>query len=219
MINLEDQNKLFEFIGEKLKKKIECYIIGGSAMMYSGFKDTTKDIDLVFESENDRSIIEKLLKDLGYKERDVKVLYFRKKNTPILLQRDDVRFDLFLRMIISTELSDNMKSRMKEVYEYGNFVVKVLAPEDLIITKCATERAGDRKDVAEIIKKFKINWDIIVDESIHQAEATPYVFPVFLYDFLCELRDDLKVEIPEKIIDKIMKISENLMVKKLKKKK
>lgn len=217
MINLEQQNELFKLIGEKLKDKIECYIIGGSAMMYSGFKGTTKDIDLVFEHENDRNKIEKLLKALGYKEREAKILYFRKKNTPILLQMDEIRFDLFLRMIISTELSDNMKSRMREIYEYGNFIVKVLAPEDLIITKCATERSGDRKDVAEIIKNYNVNWDIIINESIHQAEATPYVFPIFLYDFLCELRDDLKIDIPKEVIDRIMHISEEMMIKRIKK--
>ena len=49
MINLEQQNELFKVLGEKLKKRIECYVIGGSAMMYHGMKPSTKDIDLVFE--------------------------------------------------------------------------------------------------------------------------------------------------------------------------
>ena len=54
MINLEQQNELFKLIGEILKDKLECYVIGGSAMMYYGMKGNTKDIDLVFEHEKDR---------------------------------------------------------------------------------------------------------------------------------------------------------------------
>lgn len=219
MMGLEQQNSLFKFLGEKLKKKIECYVIGGSAMMYYGMKESTKDIDLVFEHEKDRDEVEKLLKNLGYKERETRVIYFRKKNTPLLLQRDETRFDLFLDKIISTVLSKAMKERVESVYEYGNLIVKVISPEDIIITKCATERAGDRKDAAEIIKKANINWNTIIKESIYQAEVTPYVFPIFLFDFLEELTEDLKVDIPREVLDEIRKISEDLLEEKLGKKK
>src|SRR3989344_6024205 len=158
MINLEQQNELFKLIGESLKNKLECYVIGGSAMMYYGMKGSTKDIDLVFEHEKDRDGIVQVLKNLGYKDRGFKVVsvvYPKKKNTPILLERGDVRIDLFVNKIISTILSDTMKERIKSVYEYENFIIKVLSPEDLIITKCATERPGDRIDAVEIMKRAK----------------------------------------------------------------
>ena len=220
MINLEQQNELFKLIGEILKDKLECYVIGGSAMMYYGMKGNTKDIDLVFEHEKDREKIIQILKNLGYNERGIKVvsvIYPKKKNTPILLERDDSRVDLFVNKIISTVLSDSMKDRINSIYEYGNFIIKVLAPEDLIITKCATERAGDRLDAVEIMKRAKIDWEVIIKESVFQAEVTPYLFPVFLFDFLYELKEDLKADVPKKVLDEIRKISEDLLEKKLKK--
>src|SRR3989338_679447 len=220
MINLEQQNELFKLIGEILKNKLECYVIGGSAMMYYGMKGNTKDIDLVFEHEKDREKIIQILKNLGYNERGIKVvsvIYPKKKNTPILLERDDSRVDLFVNKIISTVLSDSMKDRINSIYEYGNFIIKVLAPEDLIITKCATERAGDRLDAVEIMKRAKIDWEVIIKESVFQAEVTPYLFPVFLFDFLYELKEDLKADVPKKVLDEIRKISEDLLEKKLKK--
>lgn len=219
MIDLDRQNELFKLLGEKLKKKIECYVIGGSAMMYYGMKGITKDIDLVFENEDDREMIINLLKNLGYSERETRILYFKKKNTPILLQREDIRFDLFWEKIISTIFSKGMKDRIESVYEYSNFIVKVTSPEDLIITKCATERAGDRVDAAEIIKKTNINWDIIIKESVYQAKVTPYLFPVFLFDFLYELKEDLKADIPKEVIYKVRKIGEKMLVERIKKKK
>ena len=218
MINLEQQNELFKVLGEKLKKRIECYVIGGSAMMYHGMKPSTIDIDLVFDHEKDREEVEKILKNIGYKERETRVIYFGKKNTPLLLQRDEARFDLFLNKIISTVLSEGMKERVELIYEYDDLIVKVISPEDIIITKCATERAGDRKDAAEIIKKVTIKWDQVIEESIYQASVTPYIFPVFLFDFLEELKEDLKAEIPKKILDEIRKIGEDMMEEKLKKK-
>ena len=220
MINLEQQNELFKLIGEILKDKLECYVIGGSAMMYYGMKGNTKDIDLVFEHEKDREKVIRVLKNLGYNERGIKVvsvIYPKKKNTPILLERDDSRVDLFVNKIISTVLSDSMKNRINSIYEYGNFIIKVLAPEDLIITKCATERAGDRLDAVEIMKRAKIDWEVIIKESVFQAEVTPYLFPVFLFDFLYELKEDLKADVPKKVLDEIRKISEDLLEKKLKK--
>ena len=220
MINLEQQNELFKLIGEILKDKLECYVIGGSAMMYYGMKGNTKDIDLVFEHEKDREKVIQVLKNLGYNERGIKVvsvIYPKKKNTPILLERDDSRVDLFVNKIISTVLSDSMKNRINSIYEYGNFIIKVLAPEDLIITKCATERAGDRLDAVEIMKRAKIDWEVIIKESVFQAEVTPYLFPVFLFDFLYELKEDLKADVPKKVLDEIRKISEDLLEKKLKK--
>ena len=218
MINLEQQNELFKVLGEKLKKRIECYVIGGSAMMYHGMKPSTKDIDLVFDHEKDREEVEKILKNIGYKERETRVIYFGKKNTPLLLQRDEARFDLFLNKIISTVLSEGMKERVELIYEYDDLIVKVISPEDIIITKCATERAGDRKDAAEIIEKVTIKWDQVIEESIYQASVTPYIFPVFLFDFLEELKEDLKAEIPKKVLDEIRKIGEDMMEEKLKKK-
>lgn len=219
MISLEQQNELFKLIGESLKNKIECYVIGGSAMLYYGTKGSTKDVDLVFEHYEDRKKIIDTLKSLGFKERSsrvVSLVYVKKKNTPIMLERDETRFDLFVNKIINTTLSDAMKERVKSLYEYEKFIVKVLAPEDLIITKCATERAGDRKDAYEIIHSTKIDWSIIIKESIYQAEVTPYLFPVFLFDFLYELKEDLKADIPKKVLDEIKKISEDMLERKLK---
>ena len=48
MINITDQNELFNLIGAKLDEKVECLAIGGSAMMFYGAKTETKDVDLVF---------------------------------------------------------------------------------------------------------------------------------------------------------------------------
>jgi len=75
----------------------------------------------------------------------------------------------------------------------------------------------DKADALSLMEKFNVNWDIVIKESIHQADIGAYLFPVFLFDFLYELKEDLKADVPKKVLDEIRKISEDLLEKKLKK--
>lgn len=217
MIGLEEQNQLFLLMGQKLKRKIECYVIGGSAMLYYNMKSATKDVDIVFDKEEDRNEVIKLLREIGYSERGIKVevIYVKKKNVPVLLQKDDTRIDLFFEKIITTRLTDSMKDRIRQVYDFVNLTIKVLAPEDIIFLKCATERAGDRVDAVNILKKVSVNWNVISEEAQLQTKLGEHLFPVYLFDFLYELKEDLKAEIPAGVLREIRKMAEDLLEEKL----
>lgn len=216
MIDLAEQEKILGLIGKNLKKRVEAYLIGGSAMMYHGAKNSTRDIDIVFINEKDRTVVEDILRDLEFKPRSTKLLYAAKKNVPILLQRDEIRLNLFCKIIICFELSESIIDRVKAVYEFDNLIIKVVAPEDIILLKCATERAGDRLDAAELIRKYNINWNIIVEEAEKQSQPGKGIFSVFLYDFLMELKEDLNVEVPKEILNKLMSIGERAILKAIK---
>ena len=167
VMNLESQNKLFSDIGNLLKRKIECYAIGGSAMIYHGAKKDTKDIDIVFLSENDQKEVVNILEEMGFKKRLTRLVYIKRlehleKRSPIMLQKDEARIDLFNKKIICFYLTKNIENRITDVLEFNDLIVKVVSPEDIILLKCATERAGDRIDALELIKNFDINWNIII---------------------------------------------------------
>ena len=216
MTDLKEQEDIFNIIGSSLKRKIKCYVIGGSAMLYYKLKDVTKDVDIVLLGDKDREYILNIMKKLGYAERNPKILYVNKKNVPILLQREQNRFDLFNRIIINLRFSDDMADRSNIVYEYANLVVNVVSPEDIIILKCATDRAGDRLDAASIIKNTNVNWNILFKESISQMELVGDIIPLNLYQFLLELKEDLHIEIPEDFIKKLEIECEAILTKKLK---
>ena len=135
-----------------------------------------------------------------------------------MLERGDERFDLFIKKVVTFEITDTIKERISAVNEFGNFIVKVVSPEDIILMKCATERAGDRVDAVEIMKKKNINWDVIIEESVNQTKLESYLFPIFLYDFLEELKEDFKADVPKKVLDEVRKISEKMLVEYMKKK-
>ena len=216
MTDTKEQEDIFRLIGANLKKKIDCYVIGGSAMLYYKLKEATKDIDIVLLNENDRQYVLKTMKTLGYAERNSKILYVNKRNVPILLQRDQNRFDLFNRKIISLKFSDGMVNRVNLVYEYKNLIAKVVSPEDIIILKCATDRAGDRLDAANIIKNTNINWNILFEEAINQMNFVGDAIPLNLYQFLLELKEDLKIDIPDDLIKRLEDECEKILTKKIK---
>lgn len=224
MITFDDQLELLRLIGESLKKRIECFVIGGGAMMFYGAKEETKDVDLVFMDKKDLLKVREALYDLGFEERKRVITIFKRyeeaENKPIMMVgKNEDRFDLFCKEIITFKMSDSIFERVKETHEFGNLIIKIVSPEDIILLKCATEREKDRYDALSLMEKFDINWDIIIGESVHQTEIGAYVFPVFLFDFLLELKEDLKADVPKKVLDKIRSISEKMLVDYLKKRK
>lgn len=221
MIDLNGQTQLFNVIGKVLKNRVECIAIGGSAMLFYGAKENTKDIDLVFIKEDDFNAVKNALYESGFDEKKQFKIFRHHdiaETTPVMMEGKETRFDLFYKEIICFKMTDSILSRVKEEHEFSNLIIKVIAPEDIILLKCATEREKDRIDALELIKKFNIDWDIIIKESQYQTKLGEMLFPVYLFDFLSELKEDLKAEIPDKVIKEVMKIGERAMEKVLKEK-
>src|SRR3989338_2181569 len=98
MINIEEQQEIFITIGRSIKKKIIAYAVGGTAMMFQGYKESTLDIDLVFttEEEKKKKIFKQALLTTGWKSMDERIVYGMKRNRPNMLKLGDARFDLFV---------------------------------------------------------------------------------------------------------------------------
>ncbi len=220
MINQEEQISLFKIIGTQLKNKIECIVIGGSAMMFYGAKAATKDVDLVFLKKEDLDSVKKVLFDSGFNEKNnIKGIFREDEETskPVMMESPQTRFDLFLNEVIGFKIHEKTIERLRELHEFGNFIVKTASPEDILMMKGCTEREKDRDDAAEIIKRFNINWNIILEEVKRQTKIGIVAFPLLLYEFLTELKENRKLDVPKNITDELIKIAEK-MLKELRKK-
>ena len=100
MITIDEQQKLFLNIARILNKKITAYAVGGTAMMFLGIKDSTLDIDLVFENEKEKNIFKEAIKSLGYREINAVKVYGTRINQPEMLTLNNERFDLFILVIL-----------------------------------------------------------------------------------------------------------------------
>ena len=165
---------LFRLISMNIKRDLECYAFGGTAMMFYGYKDETKDIDLLFEKDAEEFI--KALKALGFSETTPQNIYIpeklREKDIPRMFKRDDNRFDIFSKRIFKTVISPGMKEDIFAMHEFKqnmNLKVKVLRKEHIVLLKAVTERKNDFDDIRSIVEKEKnFDWQYFIDEVLWQ---------------------------------------------------
>src|SRR4030042_1955948 len=102
MINLEDQKKLFAFIGQECRRNVEALAIGGSAMLFYNFsKVQTKDVDIVCLSEEDRKYLIGVLGKMGFQEN----ITSKEAGTPYRFVSKDYIIDVFARSIFHIKIS------------------------------------------------------------------------------------------------------------------
>ena len=218
MITIDEQQKLFLNIARILNKKVTAYAVGGTAMMFLGIKDSTLDIDLVFENEKDKDTFKEAIKSLGYREIDTIKVYGARRNHPEMLKLNDERFDLFVVTVIDFVFSENMQRRAESIHQFGeNLILKIADPHDIILMKCATDRLKDKDDARKIIDLGKIKWELLVEEAKKQIELGKDMAAFELGCFLEDLKNKMNVQIPQEILDKLFVIVEKQAEEKQKK--
>lgn len=217
MIGFETQVELFKLIGTKLKKRIECLVIGGSAMLFYNLKSATKDVDLIFISENERKEFIKILSKMGFSKKTCKDESGKK--LPVVMERNEARFDIFSGGLFHFLLSPRIKERVREKHEFGNLMIGVISPEDIVLLKSVTDREGDRLDAKNITEKLNISWDVVINEALWQSQNGKKAFMVYLFDFMEDLRDEMGADIPKDVIRKVRKLSEEEMLRMMERKK
>lgn len=207
MINTQDQKELFRLIADYIQKDIICVGIGGTAMMFQGYKTTTKDIDLVFKNQQDREVFIKAIEKLGYTKKSLKLTYDEKrlnnKNTPLIYSRGDERFDLFIKDVFGFEIEFENIQQRNDFIGKKELIILTLPKEYLILLKSITNREKDYEDIETIIKiEQNIDWDIIIGEAIKKRKNIPWI----LYDLEEKMQKLKKITfIKKEYFDKIYK--------------
>ena len=184
MITYKDQMDLFTLISKKIKKDIECCAFGGAAMMFYGYKDETKDVDIIFENEEERREFINAIEEIGYTEWAPFDIYvpekLKNKYKPLVFKLGDGRFDLFVKKIFRTAISPKMKEDVFAVHDFKNehnLRVRVFRKEHIVLLKAVTERKNDFDDIRTIVEKEKnFDWQYFIDEVLWQTEhGDPWV--------------------------------------------
>lgn len=182
MITTKDQEQLFTLIANYLESDVSCIAIGGTAMMFLGYKNTTKDIDLIFESEEKRDIFIRAIEELGYTKHSTKGIYSdvqtKRKGVPLMYSKGEERFDLFVKHVFGLTLPFDLHSlKMRaDFLEKSEFIVHILPEEYLILCKAITNREKDFDDITTIVKLNKdINWNLIIEYAISQKKNNSWI--------------------------------------------
>ncbi|HLC73381.1 hypothetical protein J4416_00450 [Candidatus Pacearchaeota archaeon] len=206
MIDIRQQEEMFIAIGNMLHRKVEAYAIGETALMLMSVKNSTLDMDIVFDKIEDRLEFYNVLKKLGAKESDVTLVYGLKSNTPLMLEFANCRFDMFMNKIVSSYFSDPMKERAKQTHEFGKLIIKVADPNDILIMKSVTSREKDINDIIAIVNKSHVNWNILVSEAEEQVRLGNETAIIGLGEKLEKLSNRKIISIPKDVLDKLWKL-------------
>ena len=111
-----------------------------------------------------------------------------------------------------------MKERTKQTHEFGNLIIKIADPSDILIMKSVTSRDKDLEDIISIVNKSRINWNNIVEESKEQVRLGNETVILGLGEKLEKLINQKMIFVPKSITDKICKLFTKQVKEKAKKK-
>lgn len=180
MINTQDQEELFTLIANYLEEDLTCVAIGGTAMMFMKYKNTTKDIDLVFNSEEERKQFITAIEQLGYKEKALGNIYSQQQKNhegkPQMFTRGDERFDLFVKTVFGYEISTKEFVQRRDYLGEKELTIQILDKEELVLLKAITNREKDYEDIETILEIEKtLDWDSLIEKAIAQKNNNEWI--------------------------------------------
>lgn len=196
--NKDTVEKKLKEIGEKVKKKLDLYLIGGGNMMYRGLKDSTKDVDIIAESKDAYLELIKALKELKYRESASDMnLYKKLSPSTIMTKNGSPRLDIFTGIVCGgIKITDEIKRGRELLNEYGRMRMYLLAPEIIFLLKSITDREGDLEDARILCTNYPLNWNRILDEVKRQERLSGKTFSFAVLDTLEVLKDKWGINSP-----------------------
>jgi DNA-binding IscR family transcriptional regulator len=184
----EEIESLLKKIEEKLKEKIEVYLIGGANLVLRGLKISTKDIDLIV-GKNHYEALKNALIFLG----------FTFSNN--VFEKEKYRVDVFVERVMNGYyLSERMKKDKERIFEFRNLAVYLLPLEYIFLFKSYSSREVDVED-CKVIAEKGIDWKKVLEECLKQEEELGKFFSITLFDMINELKKSgIRVPIERKLI-------------------
>ncbi len=172
LTKIEQIKEILEKIDKELTKKLEIFLIGGGALMFFNAKTQTKDLDVVLKNKEEYDLFKKILIKLDFEPVNIGVEYKKFELSKILV-KEDYRFDIFNEVVCGGFfLSKNMINRAKIFVDLKYLKLHVVSLEDIFLFKSLTERDGDIEDSSNILEKKYFNWQIVLNEILHQIDLS-----------------------------------------------
>jgi len=169
--NYNQIENLFRELSACIDININLFIIGGLVMLKQELKESTKDIDIIVDSESEFFILEKAFKRLGFKSI-IPGIEYENMNLSQIFERDDFRIDLFNKKVCDKfSLSKDMIKRAGLILDFDKLKVFHCSNEDVLLFKTMTEREGDLDDCMKLVIPG-IDWSIILKELKDQISLS-----------------------------------------------
>ncbi|MCK5396783.1 MAG: hypothetical protein KAJ33_00865 [Thermoplasmata archaeon] len=186
---------VLEEVSKHLVAETTVYLIGGLGMVLHGYKAITRDVDIVFDSDEDLKRFITAAEKAGMKSiSDKSAEYVQLGPQHILENQAGIRLDIFYKQVCNgLILSEDMKQRAQTKLEFHNLTVHAMSGEDIFLFKSITLRDDDLADMASIAA-MELDWNTIYLEIRKQPNSEEW-FPR-VRERLMELKDEYGVDSP-----------------------
>ena len=192
--------------GRLLPELVECYALGGLALVLEGLKEVTKDVDLAVLDERSFRLLLSAFEAAGFElpaEAEPK--------RAAVLERGDVRVDLFLSEVAGARITEAMAERAARAVAYGNLAVKMLSLDDVAFLKAVGGRERDLEDLARIARRG-LDWRVLAEDALSQEE--PGRFALAVLEALEALEEAYSVAPPRSLKSRLKRAAAAYLVKK-----
>lgn len=209
----KEVEELFEQLGKRLERDAQALIIGGAALLEYGLKDSTKDIDIVCRTEEDKEEFLRSARELGFE-----IVGPERRHVRLGLNRVAIKgghtLDIFGGMISNDfGLSEGMWSRAHMKKTFGKAEVRHASLEDIFIMKLIANREGDIEDCAALVSAG-LNFDMVygeIESQYYRAEkgtdGEQKLWITYIEEGIGRLEEDYGMSIP--IADRISALAED----------
>lgn len=159
---LESWNELMDF-------SVSLIACGGTALTLLGWKESTKDIDLILPKEREHERFIRFLDKIGY-EQSTMTKWIHPGQPQII-------FDLFKgnRVYTTDLLNSPLESGMNiEIHKFKRIYLGVLNPYDLVITKMARGSQVDVEDCMAVVINAEIDPRRLLSRYKETASYSPF---------------------------------------------
>jgi hypothetical protein len=205
LVERDELYSVLERVSNEIGAVTDCYLIGGLAMIFHGTKVATKDVDIVFTSDEDAERFEEAAAKFKFGQEAILSTEYDKLGTrKVLSSPEGHQFDIFVNIVCrGLHLTEHMKGRAEKILELENLNVYAVSMQDIFLFKGITDRPDDLADMA-MIAGSGIDWDSVEKEILSQPESWKWI-PVY-YSRLLEL--EAKYDIVSPSIKKLKEESE-----------
>jgi len=217
----EEVVDLFSQLGKALSRHVQVLLIGGAALLGFKLKESTKDIDIVCRTLEDKDEILRGTQMLGYELAGPKERHARLGLNRIAI-KGGWTLDVFAERISHDfSLSEAMWNRARTQKVFGMIEVRYASLEDIFIMKLIANREGDTEDCAALVSAG-LDFDVVYGEIKAQyrkarAEEDQKIWITYVEEGIGRLEEEFGIAVP--IGDRISELADEyreLLLKRLK---
>lgn len=189
--------KILQNVAKHLSRETNIFLFGGAVMVYSGLKPATKDIDILFDNENDYKNFLKAARTAGFIAISAPLEYKHFDMSTMLRNPEtNWRLDLFVNRVCKKFCFNlDARKRSKLFRSIKNLKVFFVSFEDIFLMKSLTRRERDLEDMNTILG-FGLNFKEIGREIENQKE---HKWDILERIFEFEQKYHIKLSLPAKL--------------------